>query len=89
MSGATPLPSIGRPAASKVLATWIATGTATVVQVGGPGVIDPDHGALEDARDLADAEEGRLELHQGDMADLAFVRADTVDVALSVSHVTF
>jgi 2-succinyl-5-enolpyruvyl-6-hydroxy-3-cyclohexene-1-carboxylate synthase len=35
---------VGRPAASKVLATWIATGTATVVQVGGPGVIDPDHG---------------------------------------------
>jgi SAM-dependent methyltransferase len=47
-------------------------------------VIDPDHGALEDARDLADAEDQRLELHQGDMADLAFVRADTVDVALSV-----
>ena len=35
---------VGRPAASRVLATWIATGTATVVQVGGPGVIDPDHG---------------------------------------------
>jgi SAM-dependent methyltransferase len=47
-------------------------------------VLDPDHGALEDARDLADAEDQRLELHQGDMADLAFVRADTVDVALSV-----
>jgi SAM-dependent methyltransferase len=47
-------------------------------------VLDPDHGALEDARDLAEAEDQRLELHQGDMADLAFVRADTVDVALSV-----
>jgi 2-succinyl-5-enolpyruvyl-6-hydroxy-3-cyclohexene-1-carboxylate synthase len=35
---------IGRPAASKVLATWIASGKAPVVQVGGPGVIDPDHG---------------------------------------------
>jgi 2-succinyl-5-enolpyruvyl-6-hydroxy-3-cyclohexene-1-carboxylate synthase len=34
---------IGRPAASKVLATWIAASGATVVQVGGPGVIDPDH----------------------------------------------
>lgn len=34
---------IGRTAASKVLATWIAGSGATVVQVGGPGVIDPDH----------------------------------------------
>jgi len=34
---------IGRPAASKVLATWIAASGATLVQVGGPGVIDPDH----------------------------------------------
>lgn len=34
---------IGRPATSKVLATWIATTSATVIQVGGPGVIDPDH----------------------------------------------
>jgi 2-succinyl-5-enolpyruvyl-6-hydroxy-3-cyclohexene-1-carboxylate synthase len=36
---------IGRPAASKVLATWIADSGATVVQIGGPGVIDPDHRA--------------------------------------------
>jgi len=34
---------IGRPASSKVLATWIATTSATIIQVGGPGVIDPDH----------------------------------------------
>jgi 2-succinyl-5-enolpyruvyl-6-hydroxy-3-cyclohexene-1-carboxylate synthase len=34
---------IGRPPASKVLAQWIAGSGATVVQVGGPGVIDPDH----------------------------------------------
>jgi 2-succinyl-5-enolpyruvyl-6-hydroxy-3-cyclohexene-1-carboxylate synthase len=34
---------IGRPAASRVLATWVAASGATVVQVGGPGVIDPDH----------------------------------------------
>lgn len=34
---------IGRPATSKVLATWVAQGEATLVQVGGPGVIDPDH----------------------------------------------
>ena len=37
---------IGRPAASKVLAQWSARATANgavLVQVGGPGVIDPDH----------------------------------------------
>ncbi len=37
---------VGRPAASKVLAQWTtrATGAgATLLQVGGPGVIDPDH----------------------------------------------
>jgi 2-succinyl-5-enolpyruvyl-6-hydroxy-3-cyclohexene-1-carboxylate synthase len=34
---------IGRPAASRVLSTWVATSGATVVQLGGPGVIDPDH----------------------------------------------
>ena len=36
---------IGRPAASKVLAQWTASSTAAgavLVQVGGPGVIDPD-----------------------------------------------
>jgi SAM-dependent methyltransferase len=36
------------------------------------------------ARRLADREEVKVELHQGDLADLAFVRADTVDVAVSI-----
>ncbi|MET0324776.1 MAG: thiamine pyrophosphate-dependent enzyme, partial [Ilumatobacteraceae bacterium] len=34
---------IGRPAASKVLAQWVQASGAPVVQVGGPGVVDPDH----------------------------------------------
>ncbi len=37
---------VGRPAASKVLAQWTHRATvagATLIQVGGPGVIDPDH----------------------------------------------
>ena len=33
---------IGRPAASKVLAQWSASSGAPIVQVGGPGVIDPE-----------------------------------------------
>ena len=34
---------VGRPAASKVLATWVTASAPTLIQVGGPGVIDPDH----------------------------------------------
>jgi 2-succinyl-5-enolpyruvyl-6-hydroxy-3-cyclohexene-1-carboxylate synthase len=34
---------LGRPASSKVLAQWVAGSRATVVQVGGPGAIDPEH----------------------------------------------
>jgi 2-succinyl-5-enolpyruvyl-6-hydroxy-3-cyclohexene-1-carboxylate synthase len=41
---------IGRPAASKVLAQWTARATAagaTLLQVGGPGLIDPDHNVAD------------------------------------------
>jgi len=34
---------VGRPPASKVLAQWAVASGAPVLQVGGPGVIDPDH----------------------------------------------
>jgi 2-succinyl-5-enolpyruvyl-6-hydroxy-3-cyclohexene-1-carboxylate synthase len=37
---------IGRPSASKVLAQWVAGSGAAVIQVGGPGTIDPDHQVL-------------------------------------------
>ena len=33
---------VGRPPSSKVLTTWIVESKAPVVQVGGPGLIDPD-----------------------------------------------
>lgn len=33
----------GRPPASKVLSQWIVASGAPVLQVGGPGVVDPDH----------------------------------------------
>ena len=51
---------IGRPAASKVLAEWTARATgsgATLLQVGGPGVIDPEHNvaAVVAIDDLLDA----------------------------------
>lgn len=34
---------IGRPSTSKVLAQWASTSGATLIQVGGPGRIDPGH----------------------------------------------
>ena len=36
------------------------------------------------ARRLCEREEVAVELHQGDLADLAFVRADTIDLVVSV-----
>jgi SAM-dependent methyltransferase len=50
---------------------------ATVIGVDG----SPDHVAK--ARGAAERAEIRLELHPGDLADLAFLRADSVDLAFS------
>ncbi len=36
----------GRPPASKVLSQWIVRSGAPVIQVGGPGVINPDHNVV-------------------------------------------
>ncbi len=44
----------------------------------------PSTDQIGHARRLSDREEVTVEWHQGDLADLAFVRADTVDVVLSV-----
>jgi SAM-dependent methyltransferase len=45
--------------------------------------IDTDPANIEATRDLAEAHEVRVELHQGDLAEIAFVRADAIDIALS------
>jgi 2-succinyl-5-enolpyruvyl-6-hydroxy-3-cyclohexene-1-carboxylate synthase len=37
----------GRPPASKVLSQWIAGSGVGVLQVGGPGVVDPDHNVVK------------------------------------------
>ena len=47
-------------------------------------VVDPSHRRLERLRALCDEEEIRVEAHQSDLAELAFVRADTIDVVVSV-----
>jgi ubiquinone/menaquinone biosynthesis C-methylase UbiE len=45
--------------------------------------IDLSSEQLSYARALAEREKVKIELHQGDMADLAFLRADSVDIAFS------
>ena len=47
-------------------------------------VVDPSHRRLERIRGLCDEEEVRIELHQSDLAELAFVRAETIDLVVSV-----
>jgi SAM-dependent methyltransferase len=51
--------------------------------------VDVSAEMLSFARRLADREEVRVELRQGDMADLAFVRADSVDLVFSANAFGF
>jgi SAM-dependent methyltransferase len=46
--------------------------------------VDASAGQLQLARKLADAAEVRVEWHHSDAADLAFLRADSIDLALAV-----
>jgi ubiquinone/menaquinone biosynthesis C-methylase UbiE len=46
--------------------------------------IDGSAEQLGHARRLCEREEVSVELHQGDLAELAFVRADTIDAAIAV-----
>lgn len=46
--------------------------------------VDDLAGNVADTRDRADREKVRVETHHGPLAELAFVRADTIDAALSV-----
>jgi len=47
-------------------------------------VVDPSHRRLERIRGACDDAEVRVELHQSDLAELAFVRAETIDLVVSV-----
>lgn len=46
--------------------------------------LDPDTTQLNHARDLADQESVKIELHQSDLADLAFLRNASIDLVVSV-----
>lgn len=45
--------------------------------------VDPSAERLAQAREAADAAEVKIELHQSDLAELAYVRADSVDLVFS------
>lgn len=64
-------------AAAEVV-VWAAGAGASVIAV------DPDPAHVDAARGALDHEEVRADVRVGDLADLAFLRADSVDVALSV-----
>lgn len=57
---------------------WLARQGAKVISV------DPSREAIDAARDLAERSEVKVEHHQGDLADVAFVRADGIDLVVSV-----
>ena len=46
--------------------------------------VDPTLGHIEAARAAADRDEVKVELHQSDLAELPFLRADAIDLAVSV-----
>ena len=78
---------ITAPKGKKILQLGVGLGhNAVSLALAGAHVIAVDHdlSRLDAARQLAEVNEVKVELHQGDLADLAFVRADQIDLALSV-----
>jgi SAM-dependent methyltransferase len=67
----------------------LGTGTGRMaVALAGQGAkvisVDPSIERVTDARDVAEAADVRIEYHHGDLADLAFVRGDQIDLAVAV-----
>jgi SAM-dependent methyltransferase len=77
---------LGDVARKRVLELGCGDGTRAVeLARAGATVItmDPDPDAVLGARARAEAAEVRIEAHTGDLADLAFLRGDSVDVAFA------
>lgn len=77
---------LGRVSGKRVLELECGSGACAVALArAGARVIavDADAGNIDDTRDRAEREAVRVETHHGPPADLAFVRADSVDAALS------
>ena len=78
---------LGTPAGRKFLVLGLGRGHAAVaLAAAGAKVIaiDPDLSAIDATRRLADAAEVKVEIHHGDLAEIPFLRADSIDAALSV-----
>ncbi len=83
----TELRLLGQVADKRVLELGCGSGTGSVALAGQgarPIGLDFSTEHLTRARRLADKAGVRVEFHEGDLADLAFSRADTVDVVFSV-----
>lgn len=82
----TELRLLGPLAGKRVLALGVPDRSLPVVLAAQDAkvvVVDPSAEHLDAARVAAEAADVRVELHHGDLADLAFVRAETIDVAVS------
>lgn len=78
---------VSSPKGKKILQLGVGLGhNAVSLALAGAHVIaiDNDISRIDAARQLAEVNEVKVELHHGDLADLAFVRADQIDIALSV-----
>lgn len=76
----------GRVEGKRVLELGCAGGHATIAfaRQGAHAIgVDASHDLVTAARRRAEREEVRVELHRADLADLAFVRADTIDFVFS------
>jgi SAM-dependent methyltransferase len=81
------LGSLGPLEGKRVLELGCGSGhnAVTLAKLGAKVItIDPSWGRLERVRDAAERAEVKVELHQGDLAEVAFVRAETIDAAVSV-----
>jgi SAM-dependent methyltransferase len=79
---------LGHQLAGKRILVLASGGGAAAVALARAGAkviaVDASEDELAHTRRLAEREEIRLELHRNDVADLAFLRADTVDAVVSI-----
>ena len=79
--------TLGTVEGARILDLGCGTGRNAVVlaQAGAKVLgVDPSADLLASARERCDAAEVRVELHQTELAELAFLRSDSIDAAISV-----
>ena len=77
---------IGALAGKRVLDLGCGTGLAAITFAKQGAVViavDGSRSKLEQARERAEVEEAKVEFREGDLADLAFLRADSIDAVFS------